>query len=329
MVKPILDIASPAGARARLSVLVFHRVLPAADPLYPEAMDAARFTELCRWVQSMFCTLPLDDAVRRLRNGSLPRRALAITFDDGYADNLHVAMPILRGLGLPATFFIATGFLDGGCMWNDRVIESFRRSTLPCIDLRDLLGADSAPFALDSTLQRRIALEAVIAKIKYLPVERREALVQEIAQRSGAAVPGDLMLTSAQVRQMHQGGMQIGAHTVSHPILANLSAAAARQEMSDSKQFLERLLAEQVSLFAYPNGQPGEDFNAESVAIAQALGFEAAVTTARGAANRQTDCFQIPRFTPWDRSRLRFGVRMLGTLWSSRRGAAQLASAPG
>lgn len=328
MVKPILDIASPAGTRARLSVLVFHRVLPAPDPLYPEAMHAQRFTELCRWVQSMFCTLPLDEAVRRLRNGSLPRRALAITFDDGYADNLQVAMPILQGLGLPATFFIATGFLDGGCMWNDRVIESFRRSTLPSIDLRDLLGADTAPFALATTLQRRIALEAVIAKIKYLPVERREALVQEIAQRSGVAVPGDLMLTSAQVRQMHQGGMQIGAHTVSHPILATLSAAAARQEMSDSKQFLERLLAEQVSLFAYPNGQPGEDFNAESVAIAQALGFEAAVTTARGAANRHTDCFQIPRFTPWDRSRLRFGVRMLGTLWSSRRGAAQLASAP-
>ena len=329
MVRPLLNVASPGGAQARLSVLVFHRVLPAPDPLYPEAMHAQRFTELCRWVQSMFCTLPLDDAARRLRNGTLPRRALAITFDDGYADNLHVAMPILQSQGLPATFFIATGFLDGGCMWNDRVIESLRRSTLPSIDLRELLGPDTPVFALASTLQRRIALEAVIARIKYLPVARREALVQEIHRRSGAHLPADLMLTSAQVRQMRHGGMQIGAHTVSHPILATLTADAARQEMADSKHHLERLLGEPVTLFAYPNGQPGEDYNADSVAIARALGFEAAVTTARGAANGRTDCMQIPRFTPWDRSRLRFGARMLSTLWSSRRGSAQLASTPG
>ena len=314
MVKPLLNMASPAGAHARLSVLVFHRVLPAPDPLYPEAMHAQRFTELCRWVQSMFCTLPLDDAARRLRNGTLPRRALAITFDDGYADNLHVAMPILQSQGLPATFFIATGFLDGGCMWNDRVIESLRRSTLPSIDLRELLGPDTPVFALASTLQRRIALEAVIARIKYLPVARREALVQEIHRRSGAHLPADLMLTSAQVRQMRHGGMQIGAHTVSHPILARLDRAAAQREIAESKQVLETLLGERVGLFAYPNGKPGVDYNPQSVEVVRALGFDAAVSTRWAASGPATDVFQIPRFTPWDKNRWQFGARLARNL---------------
>ena len=174
MVRPLLNIASPAGPRARLSVLVFHRVLPGVDPLYPEAMDATRFTQICHWVRSMFSVLPLDEAVRRMRAGTLPERALAVTFDDGYADNLQVAMPILNRLGLPATFFIATGFLDGGCMWNDTVIESFRRTALPDLDLRDLLGAEAGPFQLGATAERRIALEAVIAKAKYLEVGRRD-----------------------------------------------------------------------------------------------------------------------------------------------------------
>ena len=131
MIKPLLTLLSPAGRRARLSVLIFHRVLPRPDPLFPGVIDAAGFDAICRWVKGWFNVLALDDAARRLRDGSLPERALAITFDDGYADNHDVALPILLRHGLPATFFIATGFLDGGRMWNDTVIESIRRTPLP------------------------------------------------------------------------------------------------------------------------------------------------------------------------------------------------------
>ena len=114
----------------------------------------------------------------------------------------------------------------------------------------------------------------------------------------------------------------MGAHTVLHPILAKLSLGEMRDEMKQSKDFLERLLGERVGLFAYPNGKPGEDYDERAVALARELGFDAAVTTARGAATHQTDLFQLPRFTPWDRTRLRFGARMLSTLWASRRGVA-------
>ncbi|MCU0943281.1 MAG: polysaccharide deacetylase family protein, partial [Hydrogenophaga sp.] len=115
---------SPGGASARLSVLIFHRVLAQPDPLFPGVPDVRRFDEVCRWLARWFRVMPLDEAVRALKRGNLPARAAAITFDDGYADNHDQALPVLRAHGLPATFFVATGFLDGGRMWNDTLIES-------------------------------------------------------------------------------------------------------------------------------------------------------------------------------------------------------------
>ena len=299
-------------------MLVLHRVLPRPDPLYPEAIDAVRFSEICRWVDSMFTVLPLDAAVQRLRNGTLPERALAITFDDGYADNRHVAMPILRSRGLPATVFVATGFLDGGCMWNDIVIEAFRRSNCLVADLRDLVPqVQAAPLQLSTVSQRRAGLEAVIAAVKYLEADHRLQVVRRIAERLEVSVPTNLMMTSDEVLELRRAGLQIGAHTVSHPILAKLPPEGMRREMKDSKDFLERLLGERVGLFAYPNGKPVEDYDDRAVTLARELGFDAAVTTDHGAASTRTDPYQVPRFTPWDRTPLRFGLRMLGNLWAS------------
>ena len=321
IVRPLLNLASPAGPRARLSVLVLHRVWAGPDPLYPEAMDTERFTLLCRWVKSMFNVLPLDEAVRSLREGTLPQRALSITFDDGYADNLAVAMPILRQHDLTATVFVTTGFLDGGCMWNDAVIESFRRTRQQRASLSDLLPElGPAPLDLSEPMKRRAAIEAAISAIKYLPAADRLACVTSIAEHLGVTVPDDLMLSSEGVAQLRRGGMQIGAHTVSHPILMRLAAEDVRREMQDGKRHLERLISEPVTLFAYPNGRPGEDYDAHAVALARDVGFEAAFTTVRGAAHTGTDLYQIPRFTPWDRTAKRFGLRMLSTLWSSRQG---------
>ena len=132
--KHAFSLASPAGAHARLSILIFHRVFAERDPLFPDEPDIVRFDEILGWVKQWLNVLPLEEAVVRLRSGSLPARAAAITFDDGYADNLTCAVPVLAKHGLNATFFIATGFTDGGRMWNDTVIESIRSATVPEID---------------------------------------------------------------------------------------------------------------------------------------------------------------------------------------------------
>ena len=111
--------------------------------------------------------------------------------------------------------------------------------------------------------------------------------------------------------------MQVGAHTGSHPILAALSVDEARSEIAQSREVLQCLLAERIGLFAYPNGKPGQDYNDDSVRLVRELGFDAAVSTAWGAARTGDDVHQLPRFSPWDRQRSRFALRLLRNLWST------------
>lgn len=318
--KPLFHLLSPAGARARLSVLIFHRVVPQPDPLFPDEVDAARFDELLGWLKSWFNVLPLDSAIRQLRDGSLPARAAALSFDDGYADNHDVALPLLQRHGLPCSFFVATGFLDGGRMWNDTLIESMRLSRLPALDLRglqDACGADLGVQALGDMASRRAALGPLIERVKYLAPEPRLACVNAIAERAEVSPPDDLMMSGAQVRALRTAGMQIGAHTVSHPILAALPEQAAADEIERSRSALQALLGERIGLFAYPNGKPGTDYLQDvHPAVVRELGFDAAVSTRWAAARRTDDVFQIPRFTPWDRDRLKFGLRLARNLLS-------------
>ncbi|MFG6428490.1 polysaccharide deacetylase family protein [Roseateles sp. LYH14W] len=315
--KPLFSWLSPAGASGRLSVLIFHRVLREPDPLFPEEVDATRFDELLGWVKSWFNVLPMDEAARRLQDGSLPARAAALTFDDGYTDNHDVALPLLQRHGLPCSFFVATGFLNGGRMWNDTLIEAVRRSTLPMLDLRGLRDAQGADLGQHGLSNRRALLQALIPRVKYLVPEQRQVCVDAIAARAESVLPDDLMMSSGQVRALRAAGMQIGAHTVSHPILATLSPQQAADEMARSRDMLQSLLGERVGLFAYPNGRPGTDYLPDvHPGLVRELGFDAAVSTRWAAARQGEDVFQIPRFTPWDRSRSKFALRLAKNLLS-------------
>lgn len=309
--RSFFSLLVPAGAKQKLSVLIFHRVLPELDPLFPDEMHARRFDQVCGWLSSWLHVLPLDQAVARMKAGTLPPHAACITFDDGYADNFHVAMPILKRHGLSATFFVATGFLDGGRMWNDTIIETVRASAAPALDF-SAFGLGRHPNA--SVADKQAAISALIGLIKYQSAEDRVAITEQLAQLAGVKLPQDLMMCSHEVKALHHAGMQIGAHTVSHPILARLTDDQARQQIAASKTYLEQLLGQPISLFAYPNGKPGEDYAPRTVDLVRSLGFDAAVSTAWGASGQSDDLFQIRRFTPWDRTRLRFGARLLANL---------------
>lgn len=308
MIRAALSWLSPAGSRGRLSILIYHRVRPQPDPLFPDEVDAASFEAQMHWVREWFRVLPLGEAIEALYRGRVPARALAVTFDDGYADNHEVAAPVLQRLGLSATFFVATGFRGGRCMWNDRVIEAVRHCRDERLDLAMLgLGA----FDLRSDATRRRAIDVILAGIKHLEPQRREAHTEAIVECAGGLPTPSLMMLAEQWRGLQAMGMNIGAHTVSHPILTRLSPQAARAEMADSKAQLESVLGREIELFAYPNGVPGQDYSTEHVAMARQCGFRAALSTQWAAASAISDRFQLPRFTPWDRRRWRFGARLL------------------
>lgn len=299
---------SPAGKNGKLSILIFHRVLPFPDSLLPDEPDIARFEQMMLWIRDWFNVLPLDEAVSRLRSGNLPARAAAITFDDGYADNVLHALPILKRYELPATFFIATGFLNGGIMWNDKIIEAVRKTDRTSISAKPL-GLDILPIV--TWAEKLAALNSLIPAIKHLPPEKRQDMVDLVVDACGAILPSDLMLTTEQLVELRNSGMGIGAHSVSHPILASLEHDAAIREIGESRHHLESILQQRISLFAYPNGKFITDYNIEHRQIVRSLGFSAALTTTPGVSRSDTDPFQLPRFTPWDRWRLKFGIRLL------------------
>jgi peptidoglycan/xylan/chitin deacetylase (PgdA/CDA1 family) len=319
ILRAVYRLAAPPGPGSRLTVMIFHRVLKEPDPLLPSEPDEQQFEARMRAVRAWFNVLPLAEAIGRLQAGALPARPLAISFDDGYADNFEVALPVLRKLGLPATFFVATGFLDGGCMWNDTVIETVRRSGDAALDL-SALGLGRHPTA--SIEDRRRTIDALLNQLKYREDTQRAELVAALGELSSSPLPHDLMMSSAQVRGLHDAGMGIGAHTVNHPILSKLGERDARAEIAQGKERLEEIVRAPVTLFAYPNGKPRLDYGAEHVAMVKALGFGAALSTAWGVARKGCDVYQIPRFTPWDRGAWKYGLRLAQNLTRSSHATA-------
>lgn len=303
---------SPAGANAKLSILIFHRVLLAPDPLFPTETTVESFDAQLGLLKSLFNVLPLAEAASRLKSGTLPARAACITFDDGYADNLTHALPVLQKHGLHATFFIATAYLNGGRMFNDTVIESIRQCAESTLDLSDLgLGVHE----LGSNEAKARAIGKLLPQVKYLPLDEREATVTEITKRAGATrLPDNLMMTTQQLEALHAAGMEIGGHTHRHPILARLNRNAARDQIAQGKTWLEDTLGTSVRLFAFPNGKPGADYLPEQAEIVRELGFEAAVSTERGVSTARSDLYQLRRFTPWDANRTAWTLRLLRNL---------------
>lgn len=311
VIRSLFRMRAPSGSQGRLSILIFHRVLPRRDALQPDIPDADQFDSICRWMRAWFDVLPLPEAVRRLQDRSLPAGAACITFDDGYADNYDVASPILHRHGLPATVFVATGYLDGGRMFNDSIIESVRRAAAPTLDLRDTHWGNIGLFDLSSIDSRRSSFATLLRVVKPWPVKDRIAFCADLQRRAGVAeLPRDLMMSGLQVQNLHRAGITIGAHTVTHPILAELSEDAALNEMTLGRAELQSLTNSPIGLFAYPNGRPDLDYRADTVDLVRRAGFDAAVSTAWGVATPETDRFQLPRYTPWTRTRLRFAANL-------------------
>lgn len=303
----LLPLLSAGGLRNRLSILIYHRVLAQQDLLFPEESHAEIFDQQMELLATVFRVMPLNEAIEGLRSGKLPSRVACITFDDGYADNAEIALPILKRHGLPATFFVATGFLDGGRMFNDTVIELIRRAPGDTIDLGSIgLGQ----FPVETSAQRRQTIFQLLDKLKYLPLEERQSMVEAILALVPVDLPRNLMMTASQVRELHSAGMEIGGHTVSHPILTQMENSAACADIATGKEMLEDIICAPVRFFAYPNGKPGTDYLPDHVRMVRKLGFDAAVSTAPGAASKSSDVYQLPRFTPWDRGAVRFTLRM-------------------
>ena len=298
------NIISPQGKQAELSILIYHKILAERDMLFPGEVTANTFNKQLIELKKVFNIIPLAEAISRLTRDTLPARAVCITFDDGYADNATIALPIIQEHGLNASFFIATAYLNGGRMFNDTIIHAIRHSREPWADLSKLqLGRHN----LDSFESKRQAIGDILKVVKYLPLGERETLANELLSLlTDEPAPNNLMMSTSQLKILYDAGMTIGGHTAHHPILAKLSKEASLQEIAEGKEELEGILGDKIRYFAYPNGLPGVDYSEQHVNIVKHLGFKAALSTRWGTGNRFSDIFQLPRFTPYSNSLLKF-----------------------
>jgi peptidoglycan/xylan/chitin deacetylase (PgdA/CDA1 family) len=194
-------------------------------------------------------------------------------------------------------------------MWNDSVIEAMRASPRPVVEL-DEFGLGQV--VVRTIEEKRAAVDALLARLKFLAPAVRDAAVCRVQDLAGVpALPDDLMLQSSQLRGLHRAGMEIGAHTVRHPILTSIGLPECEREFTQGRDRLQEIIEAPVTVLAYPNGKPGRDYDLRHVSLAQRLGFSGAVTTAPGVARPGDDIFQLPRFTPWGRGPAAWSTRLL------------------
>jgi peptidoglycan/xylan/chitin deacetylase (PgdA/CDA1 family) len=287
---------------------MYHRVLAEPDPLQPEVPHQALLAEQFRTLASAFNVLPLHEAAELLRSGGLPPGAACITFDDGYRDNHDLALPLLREYKLPATVFVATGFLNDGRMFNDSVIETVRRLDTGEIDLSRVgLGKR----LVSDAASRRTLISELTKAVKYLEPGERDDFCEDLCRRAGSRLPTDLMMNDKQVKAMSDAGVDIGGHTVNHPILARVEGPVAQREIETNRDQITALTGRQPLCFAYPNGKPNLDYTSAHARMVAHAGYRAAVSTAVGVASDDADTFQLPRFMPRERSAAQFVARMV------------------
>lgn len=276
------------------------------------------FAEHLTVLQKYANPISLQQLTEAHREGNIPDRAVVITFDDGYANNLHNAKPLLKEYNIPATVFITTGEVGQNreFWWDELEQVLLKPGRLPdklCLEINGStreweLGAavdyseqeydrDRTRNAWDGEPGSRLGFYySVWEQLRPIPAKERQQLQDKIllwADAEPTPRPSYRPLALEEVRTLAQGGLvEIGAHTVTHPFLSAHSVTFQRDEIQQSKADLEALLEHPVNSFAYPFG----DYAKETVPLIPAAGFNCACSTVQRTVWRNSDCYQFPRF---------------------------------
>jgi peptidoglycan/xylan/chitin deacetylase (PgdA/CDA1 family) len=277
-----------------LLVLTYHRIAePSGDLFYDPVISASpeSFRTQVAWLANRFRIITLDELISQLEDQAPWREpVLLLTFDDGYKDNFDVGMPILRELGIPATFFIPTGFLDNSRLpWWDHIAYVLKRTTVhrlllkmspQCTEASLTLALDTMPRALAIMVIIRAFLDETISDpVWFLDQLDVQAEVSVDSQDLGRS----LFMSWDHVRQLVALGAQwtIGSHAHTHCRLASLENNAQRYELAESKRILEAHIRQPIRALAYPYGWPGT-YNALTRACAGETGYSVAFTSRVG-----------------------------------------------
>ncbi|SOB80770.1 Polysaccharide deacetylase [Sphingomonas guangdongensis] len=301
-------ILTPAPA-----ILMYHRVSrPRFDP-WGLAVSPEDFDAQIAWLASHRWPLPMDDFVAGLRKGRLPRKAVAVTFDDGYVDNLTHAKPALARHAIPATLFLTTDHVAGGArFWWDRLADALFASTTAA-DWTLSVGGETVRLKWEATTvadhlwraweqpsgPREAVYLATWTALQRLPLAAREEVLAQIEDRHPTQPePDSRAMTSDEVRALVADGLvTLGGHSRSHPALTSLDASDLRRELAGSRDVCTSLQGRPVAGFAYPYGDMDEFVRTETAAA----GYAWACSTESTAVPTEVageQFYSLPRIVP-------------------------------
>jgi peptidoglycan/xylan/chitin deacetylase (PgdA/CDA1 family) len=302
----------------RVAILRYHAICTEEGYAYADpsiCISPQAFTRHVRYLAAHYAVLSLDEVVGRMASRRpLPPNAVAITFDDGYADNLAAARTLNR-YGLPATFFITAGCLAGGeAFW----LTELRQLMLavPAGTIRLDAGPAAALIHITDAATREKAIRRLTRLIKSHDIEVRESLRAQLRQAARTSdafehvesgfsrtlrSAAEYMLRWQDLAEMQRLGMSIGSHTLTHPNLPSAGIEAATQEIAGSKAQLERELGTAVTLFSYPNGGAERYYTPQLQQVVAGTGFNAACTSRNGFADVRSDLFALQRIEVQER----------------------------
>jgi peptidoglycan/xylan/chitin deacetylase (PgdA/CDA1 family) len=241
-----------------LTVLTYHRVLPdelCRGYLFSSlAVSESLFRAQTRALAARCQVVTLVDGLAGLAAGDRPHRPLvAITFDDGYADNFHVAAPIMKSLGLAATFFVVAGLIGTEDeLWYD--VAARRWLAAPAPALSDAAAASGS--AIPWVVETKPSMDTWMSFLKRLDPEARAMVVSRLPEpgRVAERQAYDRVMTPDELRALRSAGHEIGSHTLTHPLLPQLNDTELKQELVESRCLIEGWLNEPIAGFCYPNG---------------------------------------------------------------------------
>lgn len=273
-------------------VLLYHRVAHLERDPHGLAVAPERFTAHCEVLRRRF-------EVVRLLDANPSRRQVVITFDDGYADNATEARPILLSMGLPATFFITAGRIgQNGEAWWDR-LEHIALASAPTSDSLELEIVGSRLWVdLRSPAARERAYWALFWRLRPLRPAVIESVLVSVARQLQIPTQDRAThrwMTVDELRLLAEAdNVDLGAHTLTHPLLASLSAEEQRQEIAGSRALLEQMTGGAPTLFAYPHGSP-DAFNDLTMQLVRDAGYRIACSATCGIARAGSDPLRVPR----------------------------------